>query len=347
MSGEKTEQPTAKKLRDARKKGQVVSSKEITSSLLILSFFTLLAATLPGLVERLERLILLPVPFLDLDLMDAAPPLLWDFAWAMIIILIPFLMIAVIGTIVATTGQFGLLMSFEAVKPSMKKLNPAQYFKKTFGLQNLIEFLKSLIKIAVLSFIIYIIIRDGLNAMVLAPSCGVPCLRAVLGEMLFTLATWCTAPFVIIAAGDYFFQKWQFNKKNMMSKDEVKREYKESEGNPEVKGMRKQLHQQMLQEGSVDRARKATVLVTNPTHIAIAIFYDRDTTPLPIVTAMGKGTVAYRMIEAATEAGVPVMRNVPLARALLDEGGIDQHIPTDLIESFAEVLRAVQNLTPH
>ncbi len=346
MSGEKTEQPTAKKLRDARKKGQVASSKEITSSLLILCFFALLAGTLPGTIQRLEGLILLPVPFLNLDLRESAGPLLSAFAWAMIGIIVPYLLIAVVGTIVAATAQFGLLLSFEAVKPSMKKLNPAQYFKKTFGLQNLVEFLKSLIKIAVLSSVIYSVIRDGLNAMVLAPTCGVPCLRGVMGQMLFNVAIWCAVPFVVIAAADFFFQKWQFTKQNMMSKDEVKREYKESEGNPEVKGMRKQLHQQMLQEGNVDRARKATVLVTNPTHIAIAVVYDRETTPLPVVTAMGTGTVAQRMIEAAVEAGVPVMRNVPLARALLAEGGINQYIPSDLIEPFTEVLLAVQNLRP-
>lgn len=346
MSGEKTEQPTSKKLRDAREKGQVVSSKEVTSCLLILCFFALLAATLPGLVERLERLILLPVDFLEMDTMDAAAPLLPAMAAEAAGIVAPFLAIAVIGTIVATTGQFGLLLSFEAAKPSMGKLNPGQYFKKTFGLSNLIELLKSLIKIGVLSMVIYAVIRGGLNAMVLAPSCGVACLRSVLGEMLFTIAVWSSAPFVLIAAGDYFFQKWNFTRQHMMSKDEVKREYKESEGNPEIKGMRKQLHQQMLQEGNVEKARKATVLVTNPTHIAVAVVYDRETTPLPVITAMASGHVAQRMMKAAAEAGVPVMRNVPLARGLFEGGAVDQYIPSELIEPFAEVLRAVQDLAP-
>jgi type III secretion protein U len=344
MSGEKTEQPTSKKLRDARQKGEVANSKEIVSSALILAFFALLVVTLPGTIERLEALILLPVPFLDLPVQEAAAPLLDAFAREVMLIVAPYLLIAVVGTIAATTGQFGLLLSFEAAKPSLGKLNPANYFKKTFGLENLIDLVKSLLKIAVLGLVIFLLLREGMRAMVLAPSCGVPCLRAVTSELLFTMAVWCAGPFIVIAAADFAFQKWNFTKKNMMSKDEVKREYKESEGDPQIKGMRKQLHQQMLAEGSVDRARKATVLVTNPTHIAVAIRYEKEETPLPVITAMGTGHVAQRMMQAAAEAGVPIMRNVPLARAMFEDGRIDQYIPSDLIEPLAEVLRAVQEM---
>ena len=129
-----------------------------------------------------------------------------------------------------------------------------------------------------------------------------------------------------------------------MSKDEVKREFKESEGDPMIKGQRKQLHQQLIMEGQVDRSRKASVLITNPTHIAVAVVYRQDETPLPVVTAMGTDLLAKRMIEAATQAGVPVMQNVPLAHALLENAALDQYIPSDLIEPFVEVLRALRDL---
>jgi len=155
---------------------------------------------------------------------------------------------------------------------------------------------------------------------------------------------WCAGPFIIIAAVDYAFTKSQFIKQQKMSKDEVKREYKEGEGDPQIKGMRKQLHQELLAESAVDRSRKASVLVTNPTHVAVAVHYEREKTPLPVITAMGTDLLARRMMAAAEAAGVPVMRNVPLARGLLEQGSVDQYIPSELIEAFAEILRALQDM---
>ena len=341
---DKTEQPTHKKLRDARKKGQVPQSKELVSSALIVSLLFLLLAQGPGLVEKFKAIIRLPLPLLEDDFPHAADMLLGAYARATAGIVAPFLLVAVVATIASTAGQFGLLFSFEAAKPSLNKLNPANWVKKTFGLENLIEFGKSNLKIAILGLVLFFLIRDGLQAMVRAPTCGIPCLREVMGSLLFQVVMWSAGPFVLVAAADLGFQRWHFRKKNMMSKDEVKREYKESEGDPQVKGMRKQLHQQMLAEGKVDRARKATVLVTNPTHVAVAVFYEAGETPLPVVTAVGTDLVAQRMMQAAAEAGVPIMRDVPLARALLDSAEIDQFIPSELIEPFAAVLRAFREM---
>ena len=130
----------------------------------------------------------------------------------------------------------------------------------------------------------------------------------------------------------------------MMTKDEVKREYKEMEGDPMIKGKRKQLHQEMVMSDSVEKTKKSTVLVTNPTHRAIAIYYEKDKTKLPMIVAKGEGYLAERMIKAAQEAGIPIMRNVPLAHDLFDHGNIEQYIPVELIEPVAEVLRWVQQL---
>ena len=227
MSGQKTEQPTSKKLRDARKRGEVAFSKEIVSSALILAFFALFAATLPTLVQRFGALLLLPVPLLDTDVQDASNQLIDAYVHEMIAILAPFFMVAVVGTIAACTLQFGLLLSLESAKPSLKKLNPGSYFKKTFAVQNVVEFLKSNLKIMVLTFLIFILLRDSMRAIVLGPTCGLECLREVMGKLLFNMAVWSAGPFIVVAAADFGFQKWNFNKKNMMSKDEVKREYKE------------------------------------------------------------------------------------------------------------------------
>jgi type III secretion protein U len=344
MSGDKTERPTPKRLRDVRKKGQVPFSKELVSSALILSFFAMFIALMPTVVQQMRVLVLLPIPLLDADFGNSADQLLHAYAVEIGRIVGPFILVAVVGTIAFCVLQFGLLFSFESIKPSLKKLSPTEYVKKVFSIQSVIEFLKSIVKIVVLAVLIFFVIRDGIRSMVLAQTCGIRCLQAVLADMLISLLLWASGPFLLVAVADLAFQRWNFIKKNRMSKDEVKREYKESEGDPQIKGMRRQLHQQMLAEGNINRARKATVLITNPSHVAVAIYYDKDQTPLPVITAIGTDAVAKRMIAAATDAGVPVMQNVPLARALLETGVIEQYIPSDLIEPFAEVLRALQAL---
>jgi type III secretion protein U len=344
VSGDKSEKPTQKKLRDARKKGQVPFSKEVVSTVLILSFFAVLIARMPAMFDQMRVLVLLPEPLLDADFGQASDQLIHALTRMGAQMLMPFLLVSVIATIAACVLQFGFVLSLESVKPSLKKLSPGEYVKKVFSLQSVIEFVKSNVKIIVLTLLIYLVIRGALRALVLAPTCGLGCMQQVLGDVLVNLLVWTAGPFIVVAAADFGFQRWNFTKKNMMSKDEVKREYKEAEGNPEIKGMRRQLHQQMLAEGSINRARSATVLVTNPTHVAIAVFYDKEKTPLPVITAMGTDAIARRMVAAATEAGVPVMQNVPLARALLETGALDQYIPSDLIEPFAEILRALQAL---
>jgi type III secretion protein U len=346
VSGDKTERPTAKRLRDARKKGEVASSKEVVSSALILAFLGMFAATMPSLIDRFSSMVLMPVPLLNDDFSTAASKLFQGYLTAAALMLAPFLAITIVVPIAGYVLQFGMLFSPEGIKPSAKKMNPASYVKKTFGMQNLIDFLKSIIKIAILSMIIWFVLRDGMQAIIQAPVCGLDCLSQVLGVLLMQLTTWVAGPLIIIAAADFGYQKWSFTNKHKMSKDEVKREFKESEGDPMIKGQRKQLHQQMIMEGQVDRSRKATVLVTNPTHVAIAVYYRQDETPLPIITAMGTDLVARRMIEAATQAGVPVMQNVPLAHALLENASLDEYIPSELIEPFAEVLRALRDLVP-
>ena len=150
--------------------------------------------------------------------------------------------------------------------------------------------------------------------------------------------------YVVIALADFGYQRFAYKKDLMMSKDEVKREYKESEGDPHIKGHRKHLHQELMMSGMVEKTRKASVVVTNPTHFAVALYYDDDKTPLPIVLAKGADLIAKRMIEIAREEGIPVMQNIPLARALYANAQLDQYIPSDLLEPVAEVLRVVRQV---
>lgn len=167
---------------------------------------------------------------------------------------------------------------------------------------------------------------------------------SLIGEAVGELLLMASGAFAVIAALDYLYQKYKWTQDHMMSMDEVKREYKESEGDPMVKSQRKQLHRELMNQNTVSNVRKAKVLVTNPTHYAVALDYDKDKTPLPVILAKGEGALAQRMIEVAKEEGIPIMRNVPLARALYAEGTENAYIPRDLIGPVAEVLRWVQSL---
>ena len=150
--------------------------------------------------------------------------------------------------------------------------------------------------------------------------------------------------FIVIAAADFVFQKFQHTKQLKMSKDEIKKEYKEMEGDPLIKGKRKQFHHELMSQQVASNVKRSSVVVTNPTRIAIALEYRQGETPLPIVRAKGEGFLAKRIIEIAQQEGIPIMENVPLARDLHEQSTVDQYIPVDLIEAVAEVLRWVKQL---
>ena len=206
--------------------------------------------------------------------------------------------------------------------------------------------LKSLIKIALLSVVLYHTIRSHLGDLVKLPYCGVGCVLPLLGVLMQDLAVAAGFAFLIIAGADFAFQRFQFTQQMKMTKDEVKREYKEMEGDPMIKSKRRQLHQELLAQNMENNVKRATVVVTNPTHIAVALEYREGETPLPVVLAKGERLMAARIVEIARREGIPIMENVPLAHALYADAQVDQYIPSDLIGAVAEVLRWVAQLAP-
>lgn len=343
---EKTEQPSAKKLRDAREKGQVAKSKDFTQNALLIALFAYIVAQGRQLMEDCSRLMMLPFAFIGGDFHQALSTLLEESMIAGARLLLPFLGIVIGVGIFAEALQTGVLFAFEAIKPSAKKLNVVENAANMFSKKNLIEFLKSLLKIAVLSWVIEALIVELIPKVMLVPHRGIAELGELIGELLKAIIIQTGVTTTVIALADLAWQRHQHTKGLMMSKDEVKQEYKGSEGDPHIKGKRKQLHQELMQGGAVESARKASVVVTNPTHLAIAIRYDDEAMPLPMVTGKGEGALAERMIAAARAAGVPVMQNIPLAHSLFREAEVDQYIPTDLIEPMAAVLRLVRQLAP-
>lgn len=343
MSG-KTEQPTAKKLRDARKKGQVANSKEVTSTAAILALLGLAHSQGETWHQSVRALLLMPPRYYGQPFGEGVKAMIHAGFELAVQILVPVCGVTILAVAAASFAQVGLLLTGEAIKPSLKKINPASAIKRIFSLQNLFEFGKSILKIVFLSLLIVMVVREGLGPSVIAPSCGFDCVTRVLDEQLYRIILYASSAFVLAAALDFYFQRWNHLRQLKMSKDEVKREYKEMEGDPMIKGQRKQLHQQMINEDTAQRTRKATVLVTNPTRIAVALYYDQEKTPLPTVLAKGENLMAQRMIEIAQASGIPIMQNVPLARALHADAALDQYVPSDLIESVAEVLKWVQQL---
>lgn len=341
---EKTEQPTSKRLRDSRQKGDVAYSKDFTQTFLILAIFGYLLANAGHMVEVMGQMILLPSTLLTLGFNEAANTLLQELLTQAAWLTLPIIGIVLGAGIFADALQVGVLFAFEKLKPSAKKLNVLDNFKNIFSKKNLMEFMKSLVKIAFLSALLTLLIRDALPIMTSIPQAGLAGLGQVVGALLKTMLIHIGLAYGAIALADFAWQRYQYRKGLMMSKDEIKQEYKEMEGDPHIKHQRKHLHQEMMQHGAVESSRKATVVVTNPTHLAVALRYDAEETPLPVVLAMGEGALAERMMQAAREAGVPVMQNIPLARALTEHTEAGQYIPSELVEPVAELLRLLQQM---
>ncbi|WP_142848228.1 type III secretion system export apparatus subunit SctU [Telmatospirillum sp. J64-1] len=341
---EKTEQPTAKKLREAREKGEVAYSKDFTQTILILVIFGYFLGNGANIVEDMGKLIALPGAAHDLPFEMALDIVGREVLSLSLRILAPLLVIVIAVGIFADMMQVGVTLAFKALMPSAKKLNVLANAKNMVSKKNLVEFAKSIVKVVFLSVLIYLVVRSSLDGLMRVPPSGLPGVMGVLGKLVGQVMAYTAVAYIVVAAFDFAFQRFNHTKQLMMSKDEVKREYKEMEGDPHIKGKRKQLHQEMMTTNMVEKTRKASVVVTNPTHIAVALYYDKDETPLPVVLAKAENLIAKRIVEIAKEEGIPIMRNVPLARALFEEAEIDQYVPSDLLEPVAEVLRWVQQL---
>ena len=347
MSGEKTEQPTPKRLRDAREKGQVAKSQDVPSALVVMAVAVYLLAMAPDMLSRILQMGEIPMLVMNQPFEQALPLAAMTTLACALWVTAPLIGMVMAVALCANLAQVGVLFSIQSALPKMENLSPGKWFKQVFSLKNAVEFLKNILKVTVLGTTVFIIFDDYLPRLFRIPAGNVGDMWSLLGAAAGDLILTAAGIFCVIAAADWFFQKWQFNKQNMMTKDEVKREYKESEGDPLIKSKRKQLHQEMLAQNQIANVRKAKVLVTNPTHYAVALDYEKDRTPLPVILAKGQGVLAARMIKIAQEEGIPIMRNVPLARSLFDQGTENSYIPQDLIGPVAEVLRWVQSLGPN
>lgn len=344
MSGDKTEQPTPKRLREAREKGDVCKSQDIGSALGVMAIALYVIAMGDSIYASLLTMTDLPMHFMHLPYEDAFPLIVSGVIDIAIAITLPVIALAMFVGVLANLGQTGVMFAVKAAMPKMENLSPNKWFGKVFSVRNTVEFLKNCIKVGVLTFVVWKVMVNHLQSLFAIPEGSINAMVAILGLAASDMLLMTAGAFCAIAALDYMFQRWQYSKQHMMSKEEVKQEYKQMEGDPQIKSKRKQLHQELLNQNTLGNVRKAKVLVTNPTHYAVALDYEKDKTPLPVILAKGEGAMAKRMIDIAREEGIPIMRNVPLARSLYAEGAEYSYIPQNLIAPVAEVLRWVQSL---
>ena len=339
-SGEKTEMPTQKKLRDAREKGQVCTSKDITSTAILIVLFGVLAWMGVALMEDMETLLRFLSGSIEVNDEGAV---LESAAMAGIFIAkhsFVFVLVAAVIAIIGNVAQIGFLFTIEPIIPKLEKLNPVEGAKKIFCMKNLFEFLKNIVKVSFLGYLIYKIIWASIPEL-LTMCYGTiddifPCLKL----MLKRLAYYTAFGYIVIAIVDRLFQGRNFTKQMMMTKDEVKREYKEMEGSAEVKQAQKQFRDEIMNGPEPAKAaKKSSVVVTNPTRLAVGIRFNAEEAPIPTICAMGSGRVAKIIRETALAEGIPLIEDKPLARALYAEGKIDDFIPDSLIEPVAEVLK--------
>ncbi|MCQ2393311.1 MAG: type III secretion system export apparatus subunit SctU [Kiritimatiellae bacterium] len=343
--GEKTEMPTPKKLRDARQKGQVCTSKDVVSTAILVVLLTLLGLTGAWLTDDFSQLL----KFIGSRLGESDPPQMIEAAKLAVLLMIKhsllFCCAAAFTGVVGNLVQVGFLFTLEPLKPDLKKLNPAEGAKKIFCLKNVFEFGKNFLKVTFLGYLIYKIILASYPALIKLCYGTIDDIFPVTKVILKNLAGYTIFGYVVIAVVDRLFQQRNFTKQMMMTKDEVKREYKEMEGSQEVKQAQRQFRDEILNGPPPQQATKqADVVVTNPTHYAVGIRFRPDEAPLPKVVVSGADLVAKIIRDTALAEGIPIMENVPLARALYAKVKAEEFVPVDLAEPVAEVLKWVKAL---
>ena len=343
-TGEKTEEPSPQKLRQAREKGQVAKSQDITQALGFVAVFAVLGLTLGTLGERLME-------FFE-STFDAAtrkgdlPTVMdvtMDSIWFIVEVCAPALGAAFVMALFTNYAQVGFIFTTHPLKPDIKKINPVSGFKNLFSKKKLVEVIKQIIKFILVVWVTYGAIRDAVRDVILSARMDLISAARVGGSIIYDISVRVAALFIIIASADFFWQRHVFKKDMMMSKYDVKQEYKQSEGDPQQKAERKALAEELLLHGSQENVANADAVVTNPAHIAVAIKYDSEGGLAPMVVAKGLRKNADRIKDIAREAGVPILRNVPLAQAL-NKLDIDEEIPEELYEAVAEVLNFVFEL---
>jgi flagellar biosynthetic protein FlhB len=347
-AGDKSEEPTPHKLREARKKGQVAKSKEITTAVLVfVSFWVFKSTAAKDWMELVSytnavfnSIPTVPDQFEFANIMD----LYWRSLWVMFRVLAPLMLTIFFVVIIIEGIQTGFLFSSESIIPKLEKINPMSGLKRIFSMKGLVQILLSLAKIIIVIFLTWNIIQAHLPQILSSMNDEPWTVMLLTGSLVFKIAMRIALFYIIIAILDYAYQRFSFRKQMMMTKQEVKEEYKRLEGDPTIKQRQRQIQREMAQNRQARKVPNADVVVTNPTHIAIAILYNPKLMKSPQVVAKGKRLVAEQIKAIADEHNVPIVENIALARGLYDAVEVGSEVPSEFYRAVAEVLAFVYRL---
>jgi flagellar biosynthesis protein FlhB len=337
----RTEAPTPRRLREARRRGQVARSRDLTAALslwLVLGAFAFLVVPLVPVVLAAVRRTLSDAGDADAGRTANA---LHEWAVLGLRLSLPLLLAALAAALAGGILQVGGLFSLEAVRPKLERLSPAAGVRRLLGFRGWLEASKAFAKFVLLAGAAGLAARSSLAGILAASRVGATALTAALAAALLQLVLAGAGLLLLLGAVDLFYQRWRLRRDLRMTREEVRREQREEEGDPTLKAQRQRLHRELLAHRMVMDVPRATCVIVNPTHVAVAVRYDAgDEDAAPVVLAKGEGELAQRIVAAARAAGIPVLRNAPVARSLL-ACELGAAIPERLYEAVAEVLRLV------
>lgn len=350
--GEKTEEPTAKKLSDARNEGQVAKGKDLTSAVMLLVLFMVLRFTVgnmgDGFIECFNKNY---TQIGDLFTsthgeynMQYTIALIQSAALDMLKLLIPFFGVGFIIAIVIELAQVKWKPTSKPLQPKLSKFNPINGIKRMFSVRTLVSLIKQIVILVVIFIVVYNKLKSRMSDIYMLYD--IPLISAImlLGDIIFDIGTVICVIYTIIGIADYVFEKRKFRKDMMMTKQEVKDEWKNTEGNPEVKNKIRQKMSEASRRRMMQAVPEADVVITNPTHFAVALKYEQNKGKAPVVVAKGEDYLAAKIKEAARENNIEIVENKPLARMLYYNVELDEEIPPELYQAVAEVLAFVYNI---
>ncbi len=342
---DQTEKPTPKKIQDSRKEGQVHKSQDLSKTFLLLYWLLAIWAFSGMVFKEINKVFNVCFEFIASPSKEALINASYIAVKSLLAASLPIIFAAAILGIFIEYVQVGPIFASKKLTPKFENLNPVQGLKKMFSAQNLVELVKGIAKIILIGWIAYLVIWNYMSDYLQITYGPIHSLLGAFWQTFVFIFGGIIFVFLFVSILDAFYQHHAYIKNLMMSKRDIQQEHKNSEGDPMVKGQRKQLHQEWSQQNMLGSVRKANVIVTNPTHIAVALYYERGETDLPRVVAKGEGEMARRIREAAQEADVPIMENIPLARGLYRDIEIDRYITSDFFEAVAELLRWANELS--
>ena len=343
---EKSEQPSSKRLEEARNKGQVPSTKELSPVVTIFGAMGMMALWAPIAWQQIYQTSRqwFETAGSRIITQDDLRGILGDIVQHSFLPLLPFPIILLVLGVLATVLQTGPLWVEDGLQPKISKLSPAKGLKKLFSLRTVMEGIKSVLKLGLLITVAYLVVNGRVLEILQIPSLGITGAVILVGQIAGQLVLWIGLTLLVLAFMDYAYQRWQFMKDQRMTKQEVKDEHKDTEGNPLVRSRRQSLARDRLRQRMMQDVPKADVVITNPTHFAVALQYKPGEEDAPLVVAKGAGHVATKIREIARHVGIPIVENKSLAQSLFKVVTVGKTIPANLYKAVAEILAYVYRL---